>query len=98
PLPATLAFDHPTPTTIAQHLASLLTGTSAPTPTSIDHVKRIQELVASIPAERLVQANVLAVLQRLMPDNAESVTQRQKKPDIANMSLDDLVAAALDDH
>ncbi|BBX96735.1 hypothetical protein MLAC_20290 [Mycobacterium lacus] len=98
PLPATLVFDHPTPTAIAQHLMSLLTDAATPTPASIDHVKQIQELVASIPAERLARANVLAVLQRLMLDDADTVTHRHKKSDIANMSLEDLVATVLPNH
>ncbi|WP_222106492.1 hypothetical protein [Mycobacterium simulans] len=60
-------------------------------------MKQIQELVASIPPERLAQANVLAVLQRLVLDDADTDAHRKRKPDIANMSLDDLVATALDD-
>ncbi|ORA19336.1 hypothetical protein BST12_17720, partial [Mycobacterium angelicum] len=93
----TLVFDHPTPTAIARHLLTQLNGNATATPTSVDHVKQIQEFVASIPAERLAQANVLAVLQRLMLDDADTDIHRKKKPDIANMSLDDMVAAALDD-
>jgi polyketide synthase 12 len=97
-LPPTIIFDYPTPTTLSQHLHQQLAGT-APQPTTVGpdgpEIQEIQRLVASIPVNRLKQAGVFDMLVGLAssadhPNGSESTETK-----LANMGLDDLVSAAL---
>ncbi|WP_208618970.1 hypothetical protein, partial [Mycobacterium persicum] len=53
------------------------------------------DLIMSIPANNLAQANVLDFLRKLLPENSGAVFSAEKEPNLANMSVDDLVAIAL---
>ena len=96
-LPATLVFDHPTPTELAKHIHTQIAGTAPHADaTKTDYFKQIQELITLIPANRLAQANVLEFLQKLLLDDTDPNAYQQNKSRLAKMSIDDLVAVALD--
>ncbi|WP_180276520.1 hypothetical protein, partial [Mycobacterium kansasii] len=86
---------HPSPNALAQHLIELITHTNTSTPLLSDYAKQIQDLIMSIPANNLAQANVLDFLRKLLPENSGAVFSAEKEPNLANMSVDDLVAIAL---
>ncbi len=94
-LPATLVFDHPTPAAVAHHIHTQIAGTRADaTDTDTDYVRQIEGLLASIPANRLAQANVLELLQKLTVTDTDLTAHQQKKSHLADMSLDDLINVA----
>nr|WP_163645816.1 type I polyketide synthase [Mycobacterium conspicuum] len=93
-LPATLAFDHPSPTALAHHLTAQLGGTAAASPTN-EYVRQIQELVTSIPASRLEEADILALLRKLASSEDRDADHEQTKSRLADMDADDLIAIAL---
>jgi NADPH:quinone reductase-like Zn-dependent oxidoreductase/acyl carrier protein len=96
-LPATVVFDHPTPAALAKHLHTQMAGTAPQADaTDTDYFQQIQELIASIPANRLVQANLLEFLQNLLPRDTDPIAGPRDKRNLADMSIDDLVAVALD--
>ena len=95
-LPPTVIFDQPTPAALARHLTGLLTDTIAPAAANTDYFQQIQELITSIPANRLAQASILDVLQKLLLEDSDSSADQQNKASLTHMSLDDLVAVALD--
>jgi polyketide synthase 12 len=96
-LPATVIFDHPTPTALAKHLHTQMAGSTPQADVqNTDYFKQIQELIASIPANRLVQANLLEFLQNLLQHDADLMAGRRGKSSFTDMSIDDLVAVALD--
>ncbi len=93
-LPATLAFDHPTPTALAHHLATQLSG-ATPASTTNDYGRQIQELITSIPASRLEEADILELLKKLASNDDRDADNQQNKSRIANMDADELIAVAL---
>ncbi|WP_443072188.1 type I polyketide synthase [Streptomyces sp. WMMC1477] len=98
-LPATLTFDFPTPGDLAVHLRELLAPDSAPGETGDGEEPgeaRIRQAIAAVPVEQLRQAGVLGTLLRLA-GLAEEEDARREAP-VEEMSVDDLVQAALDDN
>jgi len=93
-LPATLAFDHPTPMALAHHLTTQLGG-AAPASTTNDYVRQIQELITSIPAGRLEEADILELLKKLASNDYGDTDHEEKRSRIANMDAEDLIAIAL---
>jgi mycoketide-CoA synthase len=97
-LPPTIIFDYPTPTTLADYLHQQLAGT-APQTTTIGpadvEIQEIQRLVASIPVNRLRQAGVLDMLLGLASSADHANGSESTETKLANMGLDDLVSAAL---
>ena len=93
-LPATLAFDHPTPTALAHHLTTQLSA-ATPASTTNEYVQQIQELITSIPASRLEEADILELLKKLASDDFRDDNHQYNKSRIANMDVEDLIAVAL---
>ncbi|MGO9103178.1 MAG: type I polyketide synthase, partial [Mycobacterium sp.] len=93
-LPATLAFDHPTPTALAHHLTTQLSA-ATPASTTNGYVQQIQELITSIPASRLEEADIVELLKKLASNDYRDADHQQNKSRIANMDAEDLIAVAL---
>ncbi|WP_374204240.1 type I polyketide synthase [Streptomyces sp. HPF1205] len=64
-LPATLIFDHPTPTRLARHLAGLLFPDEAAAEADDLAERRIRDLLATIPLNRLRESGLEAALLEL---------------------------------
>jgi polyketide synthase 12 len=100
-LSPTLIFDYPNPSAIAEHFRTQLVGESeqAPATNSVD--EELQRVVATIPVKRLRQAGVLDMLLNLAAqgDAGEATTSAEpaRSQDIADMDLQDLLAAFGDD-
>lgn len=103
PLAATLAFDHPTPLALAQHLTGHLAPEAPDTPVSPDGTPedaRIRSALARLPLDRLRESGLLDELLALGTDNGATAPPADPEPDadIDAMALDDLVRAALTGH
>ncbi|WP_443987378.1 type I polyketide synthase [Mycobacterium marinum] len=94
-LTPTLVFDYPTPRDVASYLEYQLGGSEPIDGGNDDYVRQVQELVMSIPAKRLAQANVVDLLQKLKTDISDQLDERESASNLADMSLDDLVDVAL---
>ena len=103
-LSPTLIFDYPNPSAIAEYFRTQLVGESeqAPATNSVD--EELQRVVATIPVKRLRQAGVLDMLLNLAAqgsgaDTAEAaaIDRAGRTQDIADMDLQDLLAAFGDD-
>ncbi|WP_049578384.1 type I polyketide synthase, partial [Streptomyces sp. SBT349] len=101
-LPATLTFDFPTPTDLAIQLRAELSADLGPggdedAPDAREaREARIRQAIAAIPVDQIKQAGVLGTLLRLA-----GIPEEGGEPDevsVAEMSVDDLVQAALDDN
>ena len=99
-LSPTLIFDYPNPSAIAEHFRTQLVGESeeAPAQNSVD--EELQRVVATIPVKRLRQAGVLDMLLNLAAQGGADVTDTpassEPARDIADMDLDELLAAFSD--
>ena len=102
-LSPTLIFDYPNPSAIAEHFRTQLVGESeqAPATNSVD--EELQRVVATIPVKRLRQAGVLDMLLNLAAHgggdtvDAPAAGEPARSQDIADMDLQDLLAAIGDD-
>ncbi|NSL42674.1 acyl carrier protein, partial [Streptomyces sp. 8P21H-1] len=95
-LPATFAFDFPTPVTLADHLNALLDPGTAEDPL-LDELARLEDLVAARPADRAkdtvaaARLRVLAArLSTVAPGPADGTDSIQTTLDTA--SVDDVLA------
>ncbi|MER5556443.1 type I polyketide synthase [Streptomyces sp. NPDC002793] len=94
-LPATLAFDYPTPTALAEFLAAELVPADA-VARPADPDEEVRELLRTIPVARLRAAGLLDALVEL----GRSVTGRAEEPaapgaDISSMNAADLIRMAM---
>ncbi|MGY4648902.1 fatty-acid--AMP ligase [Mycobacterium sp. URHB0021] len=92
-LPATLAFDHPTPATLARRLREQLSGNSAISGTHNLPEGEIKRLISIIPGKRLADAGVLAMLREIA-DDMNSAGPKPEEDAIASMSLSELMNIA----
>jgi len=97
-LPATLLFDHPTPSAVVRLLNEKLSGASKPEPATAD--KAMQEAIRSLSLAQLRDAGLLDVLLRLA--NGENTPSADAQGMTANdridaMSVDELVQFVTDD-
>src|SRR5262249_50221384 len=95
-LPATLIFDHPSPASIADHLAGLLAGTTiTPAPiVTVNDDKELREVVLSIPITRLRETGLLTSLLMLKNSTISRSIERSEDltpEEIAQMDLESLV-------
>jgi polyketide synthase 12 len=99
-LSPTLIFDYPNPSAIAEHFRTQLVGEEEQAPATTPVDEELQRVVASIPVKRLRQAGVLDMLLNLASqrDTADpAVGDPARSQDIAEMDLQDLLAAFSDD-
>ncbi|MGK5534052.1 SDR family NAD(P)-dependent oxidoreductase, partial [Streptomyces sp. URMC 129] len=102
-LPATAAFDHPTPDALADHMRTQLapdTADTAPGATTAEaDEQEIRRALTAIPLRRLREAGILTTLLRLA-DSAPRPDHPDPEADtdsIATMNVDELVHLALRD-
>ncbi|MDC9008228.1 type I polyketide synthase [Mycobacterium marinum] len=95
-LPATLVFDHPTPSAIAQYLNIQLSGSSTTSRVQDPEEIEMQNLIAKIPAKQLIKSGVLNILREIA-DIDHSSSANEKQENVATMNLDELLIA-LGDH
>jgi acyl carrier protein len=86
-LASTLVFDHPTPADLAEHLLGELLG-DQPAGTADDDETAIRAALATVPLSRLRDLGVL--------DQLLGLTNGSEPDEVEEMSVDDLVKAALD--
>ncbi|WP_223163962.1 hypothetical protein, partial [Mycobacterium simiae] len=81
---------------LARHLASQL-GTATQASAPHDYVQQIQELITSIPVNRLEEADILELLKKLASNDYRNsdADHQQNKSRIASMDADALIAIAL---
>ncbi len=89
-LPATLLFDHPTPTA----LADLLSLELAPEDSDPDE-DRVRSALASVSVERLREAGLLDVLLRLADAAVDSLDPGPDRAELDGMDADALIRMAL---
>ncbi|QUR69261.1 SDR family NAD(P)-dependent oxidoreductase [Mycobacterium spongiae] len=94
-LPATLAFDHPTPNTLADHLTTSLSDNSESRDDDA-HDAEIRRLIASIPVQTLRDEGVLDILLGMVGDGFSS-HQDHSRLTISEMDLGHLVNLAMAD-
>jgi polyketide synthase 12 len=98
-LSPTLIFDYPNPAALAEYFRTQLGGESEQAPETASVDAELARVVASIPVKRLRQAGVLDLLLTLANDaiNVEKAAEPGRAQDIAEMDLQDLLAAFNDD-
>ncbi|KQY07095.1 polyketide synthase [Mycobacterium sp. Root135] len=103
-LSPTLIFDYPNPAAIAEYFRTQLVGEEQQGPATNSVDEELQRVVATIPIKRLRQAGVLDMLLNLAAqgsgaDTAEAAASNEpdRTQDIADMDLQDLLAAFSDD-
>ncbi|MGW0565539.1 type I polyketide synthase [Streptomyces sp. NPDC003016] len=98
PLPAALAFDHPTPAALARHIGSLLFG-AAPGHTADDRADdpdaEIRHVLASVPISRLRKAGLLDMVLKLATADAAEATTGPLDGEDPIEDLDDMDAESL---
>ncbi len=101
-LSPTLIFDYPNPSAIAKYFRTQLVGESEQAPATNAVDEELQRVVASISVKRLRQAGVLDMLLNLAAqgtgvDAGDAASTEPRTQDIADMDLQDLLAAFSDD-
>ena len=103
-LSPTLIFDYPNPAAIAEYFRTQLVGEEQQGQATNSVDEELQRVVATIPIKRLRQAGVLDMLLNLAAqgtgaDTAEAAASNEpdRTQDIADMDLQDLLAAFSDD-
>ncbi|GAB2809259.1 hypothetical protein GCM10027073_47390 [Streptomyces chlorus] len=98
PLPAALAFDHPTPAALARHIGSLLFG-AAPGHAADDRADdpdaEIRDVLASVPISRLRKAGLLDMVLKLATADAAEATTGPLDGEDPIEDLDDMDAESL---
>ncbi|KIF71644.1 hypothetical protein HY68_28755, partial [Streptomyces sp. AcH 505] len=95
-LTATLAFDHPTPTALAEHVLGQLVPDQGPEAHTDAQETEIRALLASVPLARLRDIGVLEpLLQFAERGGAAPAEDGEPKESIDSMDVADLVRAAL---
>ncbi|WP_143070867.1 type I polyketide synthase, partial [Streptomyces malaysiense] len=103
-LPATLVFDHPTPTALGQLLHQELCAKAGPDEGSGLSDEALRDVIASIPAQALRQNGLVDVLLRLAREHGESAATRlaageqereERENEIRTASAEDLIRMAL---
>ncbi|GAB3690883.1 hypothetical protein GCM10027597_46970 [Saccharopolyspora tripterygii] len=98
-LASTLVFDHPTPADLAEHvLGELLPDSATPATRADDEEAEIRRLLGKVPLSQLREIGVLEPLLQLVGRDGETSGGDETAHDdgIDEMSVDDLVQAALD--
>ncbi|ORA08003.1 hypothetical protein BST12_28615, partial [Mycobacterium angelicum] len=95
-LPATVIFDHPTPSALAQHLTQGLFSNGEDKPARNAPETEIQRLIATIPEKELIENGILDML-RDMANNRRSSAPSRSKEDLLTMARDELISMALYD-
>ncbi len=101
-LSPTLIFDYPNPSALAEYFRTQLGGEEAQGPAVSAVEAELQRVVSSIPIRRLRQAGVLDMLLNLAGESDTAGDDASGEPgdrsqDIADMDLQDLLAAFEDD-
>ncbi|BBC67173.1 hypothetical protein MMRN_40690 [Mycobacterium marinum] len=91
-LPATLVFDHPTPSAIAQYLNIQLSGNSTISRAQDPEEIEMQNLIAKIPTQQLIRSGILNTLREIA-DSEHSSHTNERHDNVATMNLDQLLTA-----
>ncbi|MGW0964505.1 type I polyketide synthase, partial [Streptomyces gelaticus] len=99
-LPATLVFDYPTPSALAEHLAEALFGAAEGEGAAEPGDDEIRRLLATLPISRMREAGLLASLLGLVgpaDPSAPPVAPSDGEPsELDSMDIDNLIEIALD--
>ncbi|SON63793.1 Putative inactive phenolphthiocerol synthesis polyketide synthase type I Pks1 [Mycobacterium simulans] len=94
PLPATVIFDHPTPTALAHHLNQGLFSNGDTKPARNAPESEIQRLIATIPEKELIETGILDMLRDLA-NNRNSSAPNRSQDALSKMARDELIKLAL---
>ncbi|WP_280528324.1 beta-ketoacyl reductase, partial [Streptomyces sporangiiformans] len=99
-LPATLVFDYPTPSALAEHLAEALFETADGDGTAEPGEDEIRGLLATVPISRLREAGLLTSLLSLTgpadPATPATTPTEDETSELDSMDIDNLIEIALD--